>query len=90
MGDEALRKVGLALSSVTRGTDRAYRYGGDEFVLLLPDSHFCDASVLHDRLSEVDAPECSIGIANSSNDALDELVLIADRRLYAGRRASRL
>ena len=89
VGDEALRKVGLALSSVTRGTDRAYRYGGDEFVLLLPDSHFCDASVLHDRLSEVDAPECSIGIANSSNDALDELVLIADRRLYAGRRASR-
>lgn len=88
-GDEALQKVGLALSSVIRRSDRAYRYGGDEFALLLPDSHFPDAVVLHDRLSEVDAPACSIGIANSSNDTIDDLVLIADRRLYAGRRASR-
>ena len=89
-GDEALRKVGVALSSVTRRSDRAYRYGGDEFALLLPDSHLPDAAVLHDRLGEVGAPACSIGIANSSSDTLDDLVLIADRRLYAERRASRL
>lgn len=89
-GDEALRKVGLALSSVTRRSDHAYRYGGDEFALLLPDSHLPDAAVLHDRLGEVGAPACSIGIARSSSDPLGDLVLIADRRLYAERRDSRL
>jgi len=34
-GDEALRKISAQLKSMTRGTDRLYRYGGEEILLLL-------------------------------------------------------
>lgn len=37
-GDEALRKLGSLLLSQVRGEDIACRYGGDEFILILPDA----------------------------------------------------
>lgn len=36
-GDDALRSVGAAIASQCRGGDRAYRYGGEEFLLILPE-----------------------------------------------------
>jgi diguanylate cyclase (GGDEF)-like protein len=36
-GDDALRQVAQCLDHVTRGGERLYRYGGEEFLLLLPD-----------------------------------------------------
>ena len=88
-GDEALRRVAYALRSVTRRSDRAYRYGGDEFALLLADGYVTDPGVLHRRLGDADAPTCSIGVAVSPSDPLEHLIFIADQRLYAGRRATR-
>lgn len=88
-GDEALRAVGVALRSLVRQSDRAYRCGGDEFALLLTDSIVVDAAVIADRLRCSGAPSCSIGIATSGVDSLEELVSIADRRMYADRRGRR-
>ena len=37
-GDEVLAAVGTALKSCLRGSDFAGRFGGEEFLILLPDS----------------------------------------------------
>ena len=89
-GDEALRKLAAALLAVGRATDRAYRHGGDEFALLMVDAAITDPSILENRLRRSGAPRCSLGVATSLSDPIDELAAIADRRLYARRRAVRL
>ena len=50
-GDAAIRSVASALGSMVRHEDRVYRFGGDEFVVVLPDMH---ASLLRDRMARVD------------------------------------
>jgi two-component system cell cycle response regulator len=49
-GDEVLRKVARTISSHCRGGDTAYRYGGDEYLLILPAQSLKTASVAADRL----------------------------------------
>jgi two-component system cell cycle response regulator len=49
-GDEVLRKVARTMSNHCRGGDTAYRYGGDEFLLILPEQSLTTASVAADRL----------------------------------------
>jgi diguanylate cyclase (GGDEF)-like protein len=49
-GDEALRKVGQVLTGALRATDIACRYGGDEFVVILPGLDAKAASGILDRL----------------------------------------
>lgn len=51
-GDAALRVVGGALASTVRRTDRAYRYGGDEFAILLPETSLERATRLADRVRD--------------------------------------
>ena len=56
MGDEALRVVAQAVARQLRTGDRAYRYGGDELVLLLPEQTADSARIAIDRIREaVDA-----------------------------------
>ena len=50
-GDDCLRRVGQALQSEARGGDECFRWGGDEFVLLLPDTSGEDAERVADRIS---------------------------------------
>lgn len=49
-GDEALRKVAHALGRGVRTGDAVYRYGGEEFVLLLPDQDLRGATVAVERV----------------------------------------
>ena len=49
-GDECLKKVANYLKASVRGVDRLYRYGGEEFLLLLPDTDFKGANKLSERL----------------------------------------
>lgn len=79
-GDDLLRSIGQILRSSVRETDMVYRYGGDEFVVLLMGSDIPSAQALADRLKHlVDGltlhhrflsprPQLSIGLASLKED----------------------
>jgi two-component system chemotaxis response regulator CheY len=49
-GDELLRRIGAALSATVRGGDTVYRYGGEEFLVLLPETPVEGAKRVADTL----------------------------------------
>jgi len=49
-GDNALRRVTAVIRGEIRKSDRLYRYGGEEFLLLLPDTAACGGRILTKRL----------------------------------------
>jgi diguanylate cyclase (GGDEF)-like protein len=103
-GDLALGAFVERVRSVARSSDRLFRYGGEEFALLLSDSGLVGALAVARRVDEAVAREplrvghdaavvtCSVGVAelSASDDALGvELVGRADAALYAAKRAGR-
>ncbi len=100
-GDRLLRRVADALPGHVRAVDRVFRYGGDEFAVLLPDVPRAEARVIADRLaaavdeigSQEDGPHVtvSIGVAACPADGAskDELVMLADAELYLEKAARR-
>ncbi len=91
-GDERLCLLGRALCASLRATDRAYRVGGDEFVVLLPDTGKAAVQRILARAREVGAPSFSWGAASYFEDAADaeQLMDLADQRLYEQRFAGRV
>ncbi len=92
-GDVRLGKVARAITSAVRATDRPYRYGGDEFAVLLPNTPRDISVLVAGRINAaiaalyagVGAPvTVSIGAASDPDDATtrDGLVNAADGALY--------
>jgi diguanylate cyclase (GGDEF)-like protein len=52
VGDEAIKAVAHSISATTRQTDVAYRYGGEEFVVILNKSELLGASIIAERIRE--------------------------------------
>jgi len=48
-GDAVLRRVAAALTAQTRPSDRVYRYGGEEFLVLLPGASIAEAAGVAER-----------------------------------------
>jgi diguanylate cyclase (GGDEF)-like protein len=98
-GDEVLRKVSSTLRKTCRGTDIVGRYGGEEFLVLMPDTQTDGAVKLAEKLRSavekiVDTPTpvtISIGVATTSHSGqtLPEALSHADRALYAAKAAGR-
>lgn len=91
-GDELLRTVAGICKEVTRIGDIVCRTGGDEFVLLLPNSDRAQAKALKDRIvsvaskTHVDSLQVSLAIGysvmRSSEDHFEELFTEADNNMY--------
>jgi diguanylate cyclase (GGDEF)-like protein len=101
-GDQLLRRVGGALASAVRGGDTVYRYGGEEFLVLLPEQTLETAALAAERLRGVvedlalPHPDggivtVSVGVAGpaAGADSVDALVGQADAALYAAKAAGR-
>lgn len=103
VGDVALREVARIIAGATRGGDIAARYGGDEFLLALPDAGAEAASAVAERIRRevegigltrhgVRLPlTVSIGIAAYPRDGatLEALVEAADRAAYRAKARGR-
>ena len=86
-GDETLRAFATALLGSARTSDLSYRVGGDEFVVLMPDTNPDDVVALIDRIVGAGAPPFSWGSTNTITDGFDigRLVRVADLRMLSSR-----
>ena len=96
-GDTLLNHIAKVIRNSVRNADQAFRYGGDEFIVILPQTDMNDAHVVAERVRERIADEmkkreiavtCSIGIASYPSDGVisGELVTVADTALYFAKR----
>ena len=104
-GDDALKTVADLIRQYCRDTDFVFRYGGEEFVVLLPETIIAQAHIIAERIRQEiarypfqngksqpgGALTVSIGIAGYPDDADSETELIAcaDAALYSVKRADR-
>ena len=100
-GDDVLKKAAEHMKSAVRGTDLLARYGGDEFIALLPNTSEKHAVIVAEKLrATLDSdPElkklgvtASIGVSlTNTSDATDSKPLIerADAAAYAAKKAGR-
>jgi diguanylate cyclase (GGDEF)-like protein len=96
-GDRLLVHAAQLIQSAIRSSDLAFRYGGDEFAVILPNSSTMDAFNVAERIREKVAFEMasrqidvtvSVGVASWPGDGstLDELCYAADMALYYAKR----
>ena len=94
-GDDALRQTAGTIEGAVRSIDVAGRFGGEEFLVLLPETEPGGAEVVAERIrasvAQAGTVTVSIGIAESMTEDSDSIVLIAraDDALYAAKRAGR-
>ncbi len=101
-GDQVLRSMATGISQCLRVNDYLVRYGGEEFVVLLPDTTTREALVVAERLRkkipliDVDGshacPTVSIGVFSGvpgPQDILHEFIRRADLALYDAKEAGR-
>ena len=86
-GDVRLRAMATALTAALRVGDLAYRIGGDEFVVLMPEATAQVADAVAGRVAAAGAPAFTWGSASFPVDGRDDGTLfdLADRRLLAKR-----
>ncbi len=98
-GNDALKAVGEALQEAGRDQDVAVRYGGEEFVLIMPSTSKDDAGVVADRVCRAIAElelypstskngvTMSLGVASYPVDAVapEALIRCADRAMYTAK-----
>jgi len=100
-GDQVLRNVADVVRSRIRKIDVAARYGGDEFVALLPETDPTGGWVFAEKIRQMVAeegmpgldpgPTISIGVVSYPADGrtADALVVSADRAMYASKRGGK-
>jgi two-component system cell cycle response regulator len=104
-GDDVLREFSTRLKKSIRGIDLACRYGGEEFVVVMPDTDMAVAAMVAERVRRGIATEpfpieqgkkhlevtISIGIASltRTTDSAADILKRADQALYRAKRDGR-
>jgi two-component system cell cycle response regulator len=105
VGDKVLREFASRIIANVRGVDLACRYGGEEFVVAMPDTDMVSASAVAERLRHSieitpvvlgQAPHqlsitisVGVAIAEGGNDSGEALLFRADQALYRAKRSGR-
>jgi len=101
-GDLALASVAAWLKDSVRGSDAVYRYGGEEFVILLSDTDIDGAMVIGERIrADIESHTlaygmdvlnltASLGVATlKGDDTVDSLLKRADAAMYRAKKLGR-
>lgn len=98
-GDRVLKEIAGLLSSFIRKTDSAVRWGGEEFLLLLPGTNLDNSFAMAQRLKslldghaffEVHHVTASFGVTTyMSGQALDDILQSVDKALYQAKQNGR-
>ena len=99
-GDRVLAQAAASLRAVLRESDLLVRWGGEEFLVMLPHAGAADARLLVERLrargfgrlDDGRAVTMSLGIAQHPGDgcaSAADLVALADKRMYTAKQAGR-
>jgi diguanylate cyclase (GGDEF)-like protein len=97
-GDRVIIRLSHLLLETCRKTDIICRFGGEEYVLIMPDTNTAQALLLSERIRravETGAFENGVritlsgGICEYKNESVDELIGSADSRLYAAKAAGK-
>lgn len=104
VGDEVIKEFARRIATGVRGIDLACRYGGEEFVVVMPDTEISLAMAVAERLRRqiADKPfaarkgaisinlTCSIGVTVSGEEEMaDSLLKRADEALYKAKKDGR-
>ena len=105
IGDQVLREFSSRLKSSIRSIDMACRYGGEEFVIVMPDTDLAMAYRIGERLRHVVASEpfdvvseqpplnitisIGIGALAGCDDTPEDILKRADKALYRAKRDGR-
>ena len=87
-GDAALKSLASILRKTVRDKDSVFRWGGDEFVVILPDASLENAGVVAERIRAavenggLYSLTVSIGVAKIANDNVGMALAAADKAMY--------
>lgn len=102
MGDKALKEAANVIAQCIRQTDMCFRYGGEEFLVLLSNAHQGGAIRIAERIREsiaqlrFQSPKGDFGISASigtatlrHNETCDQLLERADQAMYTAKHSGR-
>lgn len=101
-GDYVIKSVAETITSTVRGEDKVARWGGEEYLLLFPDTDLANAQNSVARLKRMITSHSirysdrnidisiSFGLAEyESQSSIDDIIRVADRRLYSAKRSGK-
>lgn len=96
IGDEVLKSLAEVLIRSCRKNDVPSRFGGDEFIVLLPDTDYQQATMISHRIVEAFIPTAehysdiglalAVGITQNNDLDIDQMIQVADDHLYKNKR----
>jgi len=94
-GDQVLRRLAWTLSKILRGADITARIGGDEFIVLAPETNLCGAEEIGRKIQQTikdanpSAPGFTVSIGVCVADGSEDVATIfsaSDEKMYSAKR----